>query len=463
VSKSRILSVAFPVLAWMSGSGLMAEFTDGTPTTVFTNARLVDGTGQPAMENATLVVKGGRIVAVGEIDATPYLARKGVEIVKCAGQTIIPGLISDHSHLGIVAGGKISPANYTRANIEKALKRYEGYGVTAVLSLGMNRDLLYSLRAEQRAGKLGGADIFTADRGLGAANGAPPPALGPDQISRPRTPEEARQMVDAMAQRHPDMIKLWLDDMFGTQQKMSPDICLAIIDEAHKKNLRVAAHLFYLSDAKLLVSHGLDVVAHSIRDQPVDAEFLALMKAHHTAYIATLALDESQFIYAFHPDWMDSAAFRNAADPKLLQKWLSPEYAAHMKSSEGYPKNKAALENALKNLKTVYDAGVLVGFGTDSGAMPTRLPGWAEHRELQLMVQAGLTPMEAIVCATNHAAVVLGDAKNRGTLEPGKQADFVILSANPLDDIRNTTHLVAIYHHGRRVEPAFHAAIAGDR
>ena len=120
------------------------------------------------------------------------------------------------------------------------------------------------------------------------------------------------------------------------------------------------------------------------------------------------------------------------------------------------PLNRAALAHGLQNVKTVHDAGILVGFGTDSGAMPTRLPGWAEHRELQLLVQAGLTPMDAIGCATRNAAEVLGESKNRGTLEPGKRADFLVLAANPLDDIRNTTHIVAIYHGGKRIEPAFH-------
>ena len=119
------------------------------------------------------------------------------------------------------------------------------------------------------------------------------------------------------------------------------------------------------------------------------------------------------------------------------------------------PLNRSAFATGLHNIKAVHDAGILVGFGTDSGAMPTRLPGWAEHRELQLMVQAGLTPMDAIVGATGNAAKLLGDIKNRGTLAPGKRADFLILSANPLDDIRNTTHLVAIYHGGKRIEPAF--------
>ena len=153
---------------------------------------------------------------------------------------------------------------------------------------------------------------------------------------------------------------------------------------------------------------------------------------------------------------MQSEAFRNAVPAHVLQKWLSPGYAAHMATNPSTPRNRSAHRIGMENVKTIYDAGVLVGFGTDSGAMPTRLPGWAEHRELQLLVQAGLTPMEAIVCATKNAAAVLGEAQNRGTLEPGKEADFLILAGNPLADIRNTTRLDAIYHHGRKITPAFH-------
>ena len=222
----------------------------------------------------------------------------------------MPSLITDHSHLGVVKGESISAANYTPENIQAALEQYEGYGVTAVLSLGMNKDLLYGLRDRQRTGQFPGADIFTADRGLGVASAAPPQAVGPDQVARPSTPDEARQMVRQMAARHPDIIKLWVDDLFGTAPKMRPEIYAAIIDEAHRNGLRAAAHLFYLEDAKALLRDGLDVVAHSIRDKPVDQEFLDLMKSRHAGYIATLDLDESQFSYADHPDWMGSPAFR---------------------------------------------------------------------------------------------------------------------------------------------------------
>ena len=235
-----------------------------------------------------------------------------------------------------------------------------------------------------------------------------------------------------MAARHPDIIKIWVDDFFGaTEPKMPPEIYGAVIDEAHKHGLRVAAHIFHLEDAKSLLRDGLDVIAHSVRDKPVDQEFIDLMKKNRAGYIATLTLDEAQFVYAEHPAWMDTAAFRSAVEPNVRETWLTAEYVSKIKRSPLTRLNKAALAQGMNNVKLLYDAGVLVGFGTDSGATPTRLPGWAEHRELQLLVEAGLSPMEAIQCATRNAADVLGDLKNRGTLEPGKRADFLILDADP--------------------------------
>jgi imidazolonepropionase-like amidohydrolase len=307
---------------------------------------------------------------------------------------------------------------------------------------------------------MGGADIFTADRGLGVAGGAPPFPL-PTQVYRPATPDEARAAVREMAARHPDMLKLWLDDLFGQAPKMEPEIyqaalaeAHAAIDEAHRSGFRMAAHVFYLGDAKALLAAGIDVIAHSVRDLPVDEEFISAMKARHVPYIATLSLDESQFIYAEHPAWMDTPFFVAAAASELLAKWRAPEYALKMRANPATAKNKAAFAMALRNLKALREAGVTLGFGTDSGAFPTRLAGFGEHRELQLLVEAGLTPLEAIVCATRNAAETIGDADRRGTLIAGKRADFVVLQANPLDDIQNTTKIEAVWHGGRKVSPA---------
>ena len=221
--------------------------------------------------------------------------------------------------------------------------------------------------------------------------------------------------------------------------------------------------MFHLEDAKQLLKAGLDVVAHSIRDAPVDQEFIDLLKKNHAGYIATLALDESQYIYAEHPAWMDGAAFRAAVNPALRDEWLSLTYAGKTRLNPQTAMNRAAHTQAMQNVKRLYEAGVLVGFGTDSGAMPTRIPGWAEHRELQLLVEAGLTPAQALQCATRNAAQVLGDAQNRGTLEPGKLADLVVLDADPLADIHNTTRLAAIYHGGKRIAPAYDQEPAGKQ
>lgn len=420
-----------------------------TTVTVFTGARLIDGTGGEPVENSVIVVQGDRITAVGAMHEVK--APAGATVVSLKGKTVIPGLISAHSHLGVTKGNTVAPENFSQENVSSQLATYERYGVTGVMSLGLNGDVLYQWRDQQRQGKFPGADIFTADRGIGVPRAVPPQTVGLDQIYRPASVDEARQAVHEIAGRHPDLVKIWLDDLFGSVPKMNPDIFPAVIDEAHKAHLRVASHVFYLDDARTLLKSGVDVLAHSVRDRPVDAELIAAMKERQVAYIPTLALDESQFIYAEHPKWMDDPAFTHAVDPALITLWTSADYAAKMAANPNTPKNKAAAAMGQKNVKTLFDAGVVVAMGTDSGGLPTRVAGFGEHRELQLLVQSGLKPMDAIVCATRNSAMVVGDEKNRGTLEAGKRADFVVLDANPLEDIRNTTQIDAVWHGGNPV------------
>ena len=436
---------------------------------VFTGARLIDGTGHAPVDDACLVVADGRIVTVG---ATPegYRPPAGARVIDARGRTIIPGLISAHSHLGLTRGpSAAAPENYTRDNVARQLDVYEGCGVTAVMSLGTNRDALYAWRDEQRQGKLGGADIFTADRGIGVPGGVPPFPLPGDQVYRPANADEARAAVRETAARHPDLVKIWLDDMFGKLPKMEPEVyraaveeAHAVADEAHRHGLRVAAHVFYLADAKALVGAGVDVLAHGVRDLPVDAELIAAMKARGVAYVPTLALDESQFAYAGHPAWMREPVFVLAAGSQLLDTWLGPEYFRKVMTDPLLFRNKSALDTGLRNVKTLADAGVLIAMGTDSGAMPTRVAGWAEHRELRLLVEAGLTPMQALVAATAGSARVIGQEADRGTLEPGKRADFLVLEADPLADIGATLRIETVWHGGRPVVPLTKRPVAGE-
>jgi imidazolonepropionase-like amidohydrolase len=429
----------------------MANAQKGSQTVALIGARLIDGTGEPPLENSALVIQGETLSAIAPEASVKF--PDGTAVIDCHGQTIIPGLISDHSHVGLVDGISVKPENYNQQNILRQLKQYEAYGVTGVTALGLNGSLFYQLRDEQHAGKSPGADLFGAFRGIGAPLGAPPAAVipaGPDQLYRPETPEEARTAVREIVAGHPDLVKIWVDDLLGTSPKMKPEIYQAVIDEAHRAGCRVAAHIYYLADAKAVLHAGVDIIAHGVRDQPVDAEFINEMKARSTWYIATINLDECSYILAEQPAWTKEPFFQNALQPALKAQLSDSAYLEKTLKSPRVPIFKKAVATNQANVKALYDAGVKVAFGTDSGAIPPRIPGFAEHRELQLMVGSGLAPLQAINCATSRAAALLG-LTDRGELKPGKLADFIVLTANPLDDIINTEKIIAVWHRGKKV------------
>jgi imidazolonepropionase-like amidohydrolase len=281
-------------------------------------------------------------------------------------------------------------------------------------------------------------------------DGAPGLPAAPDQIYRPATVQEARKDVDELAVHHADIVKIWVDEVHGTVPKMKPEIYRAVIDEAHRKNLRVAAHEYALSDAKQLVADGVDVLAHSVRDQVVDDAFIQAMQQHKVWYVPTFTVDESFFVYAERPAFMQTKFFQEAAGPKLLAKFNAPGYAEKINHDPQTAQHRKDFAVGQQNLKRLFDAGVDVGFGTDSGALPGRIPGFAEHHELELMVRAGLTPMQAIIAATGQNAKLL-HSEDRGTVAVGKRADLLVLDGDPLVDIRNTQKIFAVYHDGRGV------------
>jgi imidazolonepropionase-like amidohydrolase len=420
-------------------------------------ARLIDGTGRPAIENSVLVIDGDRIVAVGKAGSVSI--PKGADVRDMSGKTIMPALINLHGHLGLSTNGADSTAgHYTQESVVWQLNKYLSYGVATVASFGQDEPEIYKIRDAQRSGELGGARFYTAGLGFLEYTGRANPA---DHRYRPQTPDEARANVRELAAHHPDYIKMWVDDNLGHGVKIRPEIYQAIIDEAHKQHIRVFAHEFYLGDAKSLLAAGIDGFAHSIRDQPVDSELIQGMKARNVFLIPTLVRDEVLFAYADNLKWLDDPFFKAGYDPAALAMVRNPEKVAKDRSDPDIAKYRAGLEMAEKNLKTLSDAGAKIAFGTDSG-VPTRFPGFFEHRELQLMVEAGLTPMQAIVAATSTNAEILGGAKEYGTLEPGKRADFLVLDTNPLDDIHNTEKLSAVWQAGKAVPSVSTKRISGN-
>jgi imidazolonepropionase-like amidohydrolase len=414
------------------------------------DAALVDGTGAQVRPHVDITLHKGYIESVKPTYKKD--APKGVDIVECAGKTVIPGLISAHSHLGILLDNATPSANaYTTENVTAALNQFERYGVTTIVSLGLNRDLVYELRDQQRAGKLGGATILTAGRGIGVPNGAPVLDVAPDQIYRPANADEARKVVDELAGHHADLVKMWLDSGHGKLPPMDPAVYTAVIEEAHKRHLKVAAHVYAFADAKSLVNANVDIFAHSVRDQAVDSAFATSLIDHKIWYIPTLTLVEAFYLYASDPDVMKSSFFQQAAGPQLLAKLQAPDYAEKTLAAPQTEQAKKDYEMAMKNLKALRDAGVNIAFGTDSGAVPGRIPGFAEHRELEDLVAAGLTPLQAITLATGENGRLLHEINPKvtvGLVKEGYSADLIILSADPLMDVRNTRHMDAVYHHG---------------
>lgn len=416
------------------------------------DVRLIDGTGSPPKDHLSILIRDGKIAQI--LSGTGVqLSERGARVLNLAGKTVMPGIVNGHGHLGLTEGATNSPADYTAANIERQLKQYERYGITTMISLGLNKDLLYQLRAEQEKGNLQGATILTAGRGIGVPGGVPGVKVGPDQVYRPATPDEARQAIREMASHSPNLIKIWVDDNLHKSPPPSPVVYGAAIDEAHKLKLRVAAHVYYLADAKRLLQDGIDILAHSIRDREIDADTVSLIKEKKVYYVPTLQLEEAFFIFAENPAWMSTPFFENAINPQLHQLLSSDAYKQKIQQDPATAIHRSALQTAMVNLKKSHDAGILIAFGTDSGANPFRIQGWAEHRELQLMVAAGLTPIQAIHCATEVTAEMLQIGERTGTVQPGKQADLIVLNADPSADIANTEKIAMVFHNGREVQP----------
>ena len=388
--------------------------------TALVGARIWDGTGAAAIPDGIMLVRDGRIQYVGERGAVPVPA--GATVVNLNGRTIIPGLINTHGHVGGTLG--LEGGQYNRNNLIRQLRLYGEYGITTVNSLGGDEREGVVLRDEQSMPGLDRARIFVA----GAV------VIGP-------TVPEALAQVQENADMGVDWMKLRVDDNLGASEKMSPQAYSAVIDRSHELGLRLASHLFYLDDAKALMRAGTDFIAHSVRDRDVDNEFLGMLAQSGICYTPTLTREVSTFIYESRPDFFDDPFFLSHADQGVLEQLQEPDRQARFARAQPY---KAALQVALRNLKTISDAGLPVVMGTDTGPA-ARFQGYFEHMELDLMAEAGLTPEQILRSATGVAAECLRLDDEIGTLRPNRWADFVVLTANPLVDIRNAHSIESVW------------------
>src|SRR5262245_26986424 len=438
--------VVFVLFAFFAAGAAIAYAQTPAPGVIaFTGARVIDGTGAAPIEQATIVVTNGRITAIGP--SATVMPPAGATVVNVAGKTIIPGLINSHAHIDPDISN--NPGPY-RDEMVRRLKTYALYGVTSIMTLGFETydeaDGFY-LRDTQRLN----IGPITTDAPRLYASGRP--ILFRPGPTGNETPDGARIDVQRHVPLRADFIKLHLD---GFPVDLKPDVIGAAIDEAHKHAMPVAIHIVYLKDAKLAIERGVDVIAHSVRDMDIDAATIAQMKQRNVALIPTLARDRSVFIYENLPDFFKDPFFlRGASVFKREVDLLSdPARQQRMRTDAATQASKQQLAQGSRNLKVLSDAGIAIAMGSDSSSIPDRNLGrWAgynEHVELELMVAAGLTPMQALVAATGTAARVM-KIDGAGTLQTGKWADLLVLNANPLTDIRNTRQIDSVYIGGRKV------------
>jgi len=431
----RQLAVLFGLTAMAIGCGgaePVPEPVEMTPgLQAFVGGRLIDGTGAVAIENGVLVVRDGRIEAVGTSDSVTVPA--DAEQIDVSGRTLMPGMVNAHGHVNNIEG--LDQVDYTEAQVERQLGLYARYGVTTVFSLGGDGPESMTVRDRQDSTDLAQARIYVAGNIV----------TGP-------SPEEAREQVAEVAASGADVVKIRVDDNLGSSTKMTQETYQAVIEAAHEHGLKLTAHMYYLEDAKGLLEAGADLLAHSVRDVAVDDELVTLLRETGVCYCPTLMREVSTFAYESRPDWFDDEFFSKEVDPAVIAA-LDSEAWRERSSSASAQTYKAQLEVAKANLKTLSDAGIPIAMGTDTGPA-ARFQGYFEHGELALMVEAGLTPMQAIVASTSSAAQCMEVDADLGSLEAGKWADFLVLGANPLDDIANTKTLETVYVAGNVVPGA---------
>ncbi len=376
----------------------------------FTNARIIDGSGSAPIANGVMVVRDGRLQAVGTAEAVSV--PEEADVIDLEGAIVMPGLINAHGHVGTDTEGKL----LTSAR----------YGVTTVVSLGGEDIRHVRLRNSQDHPQLDRARLYLA---------------GP--VQEFRTPEAAAQGIREIVELQADWVKTRVQN-----SNVPEDAYAVVIEEAHRNGMKVAAHMYTLEDTKGLLRRQVDVLAHSVRDQEMDAESIQMMQARDICITPTLTREVSTYVYESRPDFFDDPFFIKEADQRVVELLLEPEYQSRMAANAQQGKDDLAM--AQHNLKLLHDAGIRIALGTDSGAFDGRWVGYFEHMEMSLMAEAGMEPMQIIRSATSVAADCM-DLTDVGLLEPGRWADFIVLDADPLLNIDNSRSLRSVWVAGNRV------------
>ena len=452
-TRTRRRSIELVVMALMAGiaGGVDAQPPDPAASTpavrLFTGGRVIVGDGR-VVEEAAFLVRDDLIVRVGSAGEVP--APPEATVVDLTGRTVMPALVNTHAHLGWEQYTSWGSGNFTRENLVDHLHRHSYYGVGTIISTGSDlEETALEVRLAQRVGEVGGARYLVSP-GVGTPGGGPNPRFTNDAgwwgLHGVTSPAEAREVVRAEAARGIRILKIWVDardERRGARVKLHPDIYAAALDEARVQDIRVIAHATTLEDHKRLLEAGARRFIHMPYDLAVDDEYLALVAARNAFIVPTLGMVTRREPFR-----------RPVYDDPFFQEQVSEEVVAMLRDAgagDAAPPPTAAAEARARvirnNFMRLRDHVIL---GTDAGAVGDFF-GYADHLELELFVRLGMTPAEAIVAATTRAARAFG-LDETGSIEAGRSADFMVLDADPLDDIMNSRRIAAVYLRGVEVD-----------
>ena len=418
---------------------------------IYEGGRLIVGDGSAPIEGGAFLVRDGRITAIGRQNAVT--APAGAAHVDLTGKTVMPAMINVHVHIGYEGYTTWRAENYTPQNVLDHLQREAFYGTAATQSVGSSpTDASIQFQRDQQAGKFPPASRFFFMPGMA------PPGGGPDAVLRVATTvlhavnevstaQEARAAVQTMAGKKIRNVKIWVDDRRGTYPKMTPEVYNAIIDEAHKHQMKVHAHATTLPDQKAVVRAGADVLVHMVQGEKLDDEYLALLKEKKPYWATVIGLGDRTDVCNADP------FFEVALPPAVIARIRATTEPRPLAPSCGPPSANASRREEILayNFPRMIASGARIVLGTDTGIQPGHTFGSGEHHELARWVQLGLTPSQAIVAATERPAELMG-LMDMGTLGVGKRADFIVLDANPLDNILNTRKISSVYLDGAKFD-----------
>jgi imidazolonepropionase-like amidohydrolase len=393
-------------------------------------ARLIDGTGGAPVDDAVVVVNGDRIVAAGA--RARVAPPRGATVVDAKGQFLLPGLVDAHCHINQPAEDM---KRYWLAQLQ--------WGVTTMRSAGNDKPETVPLFRQTRDGTLLAPRAYTAGQGFNVSGpypGAP--------TFKPTTADEARANVRNLKAQNVDVIKIWM-----TNPMFPPAVITAIVDEARKQQIPVTAHVTDVASLRQLAEQGVTDFLHTPTDQPVTPELIAYAKAKRLSFAPTLANGEARWFYYEHPEILNLPILQNALYPRGRQMLADQTRRNETLSAADLPQRKARLRETYPFIKAMSDAGVRIVTGTDCGAEASQITpfGHATHRELQMYVEAGMSPLAGIRAATLDAARVVTHSEDPdfGSIAAGKAADLVLLAADPLADINNTIKIARVMRAGR--------------